>query len=172
MLKGQIITPPSAFVSLSRKSFTPPSRSAPPPGGGGGNCTPTPSLPFLPFYLVTAFTFLPSYLLDILHIDVFFGHRHVADDSQVQRVDDLGVWRHHAVVQLGLVADVEEPRGELPDAVPLPVHEEAAAVGVDQGAEPLQNLEHHLLHVDVFLHVFDQLVHDLAFFKLGTQRRF
>lgn len=115
-------------------------------------------------------SFLHSYLPDIFHIDVFLAEGHVAHYSQVQRVDDLGVWRHHAVVQLGVLAHVEEPGGQLPDAVPLPVHEQAAAVGVDQGADPPQDLEDHLLHVDVLLHVFDQVVHDSAFFNLGTER--
>lgn len=119
-------------------------------------------VPFLPS--------LPSYLPDIFHIDVFFGQGHVADNSQVQRVDDLRVWRYHAVVQLGIFADVEEPGGELRNAVPLPVHEQAAAVGVDQGTDPVQDLEHHFLHVDVLLHVFDQVVHDLAFFNLENRK--
>lgn len=118
----------------------------------------------------TCVPFLPSYLPDIFHIDVFLGQGHVADYSQVQRVDDLRVWRYHAIVQLGILVDVEEPGGELPDAVPLPVHEQAAAVGVDQGTDPFEDLENHLLHVDVLLHVFDQVVHDLTFFNLGTER--
>lgn len=94
----------------------------------------------------------------------------MADYSQVQRVDDLRVRRYHTVVQLGVCADVEEPGGKLCDAVPLPVHEQAAAVSMDQGTDPNQDLEDHLLHVHIFLHVFDQVVHDLTFFNLGTER--
>lgn len=107
-----------------------------------------------------------SYLWDIFHINSLLGHGHVADYSQVERVDDFRVWWHHAVVQEGVFGDIEEPGGELGDAVPLPVHEQAAAVGVDESGDPLQDLEDHFLHVDALLHVFDQVVHDLAFFKL------
>lgn len=94
----------------------------------------------------------------------------MADDTQVQRVDDLRVGRHHALVKLGLRVDVEEAGGELTDAVPLAVHEEAAAVGMDERADPLHDLEHDPLHVDVLLHVLDQFVHDLALLELQRGR--
>lgn len=113
--------------------------------------------------------FSPSYLCDIFHVDGLLGQGHVADYPHVKRVDDLRVRWHHAGLHLCLRVDVEEPGGELPDAVPLPVHEQAAAVGVDERTDPRQDLEHHLFHVDVLLHVFDQVVHDLAFFKLEKE---
>lgn len=94
----------------------------------------------------------------------------MADDAQVQRVDDLRVGRHHALVKLGLRVDVEEAGGELADAVPLAVHEEAAAVGMDERTDPLHDLEHDPLHVDVLLHVLDQFVHDLALLELQRGR--
>lgn len=94
----------------------------------------------------------------------------MADDAQVQRVDDLRVGRHHALVKLGLRVDVEEAGGELTDAVPLAVHEEAAAVGMDERTDPLHDLEHDPLHVDVLLHVLDQFVHDLALLELQRGR--
>ncbi len=37
---------------------------------------------------------------------------------------------------------------QLSDAISLSVHEQATPVGVDQSADPLQNLKHHLLHID------------------------
>lgn len=111
----------------------------------------------------------PFYLFDIFHIDILLGQRHIAHDSQVQRVDDLRVWLHHTVVQHRIHVDVEEPGGQLSNAVPLPVHEEAAAVRVDQSADSLQDLEDHFLHVDIFLHVFDDVIHQLAFLNLEEE---
>ena len=113
----------------------------------------------------------PSYLFDIFHVNMLLGLGHVADYPHVQRIDDLGVRRHHAVLQHCRGVDVEEPGGELPDAVPLPVHEQAAPVGVDEHADSLQDLEDHFFHVDVLLHVFDQFVHDLAFLDLGEEEK-
>lgn len=106
------------------------------------------------------------YLFDIFDVNRLLSECHVANYSQVQRVDDLRVRRHHAVFQHRVLVDVEEPGGELSDAIPLPVHEQAAAVRMDQSAEALQDFEDHFFHVDVLLHVFDQVIHYLTFFNL------
>lgn len=106
------------------------------------------------------------YLSHIFYINSLLGLGNMADYSHVQRVDDLRVRWHHAVLQHRLHVDIKEPCGELADSVPLPVHEQAAAVGVDERTDSLQDLKDHFFHVDVLLHVFDQVIHNLAFFNL------
>lgn len=112
----------------------------------------------------------PTYLVDIFHIHSLLCQGHMADYSHIQWIDDLRVWWNHAVVQVCLCVDIEEPCGEFSDAVPLPVHKQAAAVCMDERADPLQDLEDHLFHIDALLHIFDQVIHDLAFFILEKER--
>lgn len=99
-----------------------------------------------------------SYLCNILHIDGLLGLSHMSYNTDVQREDDLRVWRHHTVIELRIFINIEETCSQLGDAVPLSIHEQATPVGVDQSADSLQNLKNHLLHIDVLLHVCNEIV--------------
>lgn len=91
----------------------------------------------------------------------------MAHDPNVQREEDLGVRRHQAVLQGAAGLHAEEARGELGRAIALAVHEEAAAVGMQDGAETPQDLEDHALHVHALLHVLHQLEQGRALLHLA-----
>lgn len=108
-----------------------------------------------------------SYFLNVLHIDGLLGLGHMPDNADIKREDDLRLWRNHAVLHLRVGVDVEESGGQFGYAVPLAVHEETAEFSMKQSTQPLQDLEDHLFHVDVLLHVLDQIIKYGSFFDLA-----
>lgn len=49
----------------------------------------------------------PSYLRHIRNIQELLAGRHVANDAEIQRVHDLAVRGHQAVVKHSVFADIE-----------------------------------------------------------------
>jgi hypothetical protein len=108
-----------------------------------------------------------TYLCHILHVGHLFGLSHMAHNTDVQWEDNLRVGGHQAVLQEAVWLHTEEPCGELGHTIALAVHEEAAAVSMQDGAQAPQNLEDHTLHADAFLHVLHQIEQHHALLHLA-----
>lgn len=107
-----------------------------------------------------------SYLFNIPDIDVFLGLGDMPDYADIKREDNLRVGWNHTVFQLWWSVYIKQSSGQFSYTVPLPVHEKAASVSMDESTESLQDFEDHLLHINILLHVFDQIKEYRSFLHL------
>jgi hypothetical protein len=91
----------------------------------------------------------------------------MAHNPNVQGEDDLRVRGHQAILQKAVRLHAEEPRSKFSYAIALAVHKEAAAVGMQDGAEAPQDLEDHTFHIDTLLHVLHQFKKCCTLFHLA-----
>lgn len=89
------------------------------------------------------------------------------NNSHVGGKNNLHIWVHEILLEGRIVRHVEEDAGQLWRSVPRPVAPEAAAVGLDEQSNSLQDLVQDLLHGIAALHLLYELEYELGLLDGG-----
>lgn len=90
-----------------------------------------------------------------------------SDDAHVSGENDLYVGVHEIFVKCRIVRHVKEDRGQFWRPVPCPVAPEAAAIGLDQQSDSLENLVQDFFYRVVALHLLHKLEYELGLLDGG-----
>lgn len=120
--------------------------------------------------IVSHYVSIRPYCLYLFHIgDILrlLGMSCPTDDSHVGWENDLHIGVHDISVKGRIVSHVEENCGELRCPVASPAAKVAAAIGLDQQSNPLENFVQDLFHRVAALYLLDELKDELGLLDGG-----